>query len=583
MPSMRPAVRRTIDVGIVTAISIPISLVSQRWTGFNSPDSEFYASLALFGSEVTDRAVEPAYPWTRLGYILPVRGLVTSLGPWAGFEIWRIFLISVIVGSVYAMGAIAGRTRSLVAALAAFVGLNTVVLAFAGNTYLTGTAVAALFALIATGVSYLGSHASDGRGLLGAPRWTTGVLSGALLGWLIMINPYAFILGGGMWTAVRVVALMRLRVRRWRLALIDSVGVLTGAVVTVGSFLVLGRGVFPRLDWWATYVEWNSRLDYTVFIIDSGTWQRDSALLVVLVSVIVALTTTALFPARRWAWAAAAVAIANVAITAIMMIGFTGPWLEAPTYVAKLWPGALSALVLSFLAIAPGTRESESTFPALFGVGAVMTVPLLIWTGRFDRVLETNTGWIVAGAISAIVVIAAVMARLKWNQQIALLLIVAMSSTFVGAQILQNGRGLLGGYGQYPFRSAFVDFNYQSQMETKIAVQRWLLAATSPQDTIALWTDPESLTADVAAMQLWGGYNIFTLEATLDRNTTQRLEEIRPSVIAMYAPDPQQIDDLYGSLPPWSLPSEMECTAERYLGIGTGQVHVCLTRLTWVG
>ena len=108
-----------------------------------------------------------------------------------------------------------------------------------------------------------------------------------------------------------------------------------------------------------------------------------------------------------------------------------------------------------------------------------------------------------------------------------------MLVTFVSAQILQNGRGLLGGYGQYPFRSAFVDFNYREQMEAKINVQRWLIARTSPDDTIALWTDPEFLTADVAAMQLWGGYNIFTRDAELNRETTMRLEEIRPSVIAL--------------------------------------------------
>ena len=65
--------QRRLDIALFVAITAAIALVSQRWTGFNSPDSEFYASLALFGSDVTDRAVEPAYIWTRLGYIVPVR------------------------------------------------------------------------------------------------------------------------------------------------------------------------------------------------------------------------------------------------------------------------------------------------------------------------------------------------------------------------------------------------------------------------------------------------------------------------------------------------------------------------------
>jgi hypothetical protein len=84
-------------------------------------------------------------------------------------------------------------------------------------------------------------------------------------------------------------------------------------------------------------------------------------------------------------------------------------------------------------------------------------------------------------------------------------------------------------------------------------------------------------------MQLWGGYNIFTLDATLNRDSTRRLEEMRPSVIALYAPDRQQINRLFETLPPWALPSGLTCTTEAYLGIGSGEVVTCLTRLTWVG
>ena len=583
MPSMRPAVRRLVDLGLVAGITAFVGGVSQRWAGFNSPDSEFYATLALFGSDVTDRAIEPAYTWTRLGYIVPVRGLVTVFGPWVGFEMWRLVLIAMIVGSTYAVAVISGRSRVLGAALAVFVALNTVVLAFVGNTYLTGTALTAMFVLLALGVSYLGSTGSHGRGVLGTPRWTTGVLSGLVLGWLIMINPYAFILGGAMWGAVRVVAIAKLRDGRWRRLLVDAVSAVVGLVIALAGFLAAGRRVFPQLDWWATYVEWNSRLDYTVFIIDANTWQRDSALLVVVVSVIVSIIAVAVFPARRWVWAGAAIAVTNVVLTAILMVAFTGPWLEAPTYVAKLWPGALLALTLTFLAIAPGTREARASYPWAVGISAAVTIPLLLWSGRFDGVLSRASAWLIAAGMVAIVVMTLLLARREWSIWVAVLLSAAMLTTFVGAQVLQNGRGLLGGYGQYPFRSAFVDFDYARQMKSKIEVQRWLLDRTAPEDTIALWTDPQSLTADVAAMQLWGGYNIFTLEGTLNRDTTVRLEEIRPSVIALYAPDRGQIDALHETLPPWALPSELECTIEPYLGIGTGEVVACISRLTWVG
>ena len=62
MPSMRPSVQRLTDLGVVAAIAAGISVASQSWSGFNSPDSEFYASLALFGSDITDERSNPRTP-----------------------------------------------------------------------------------------------------------------------------------------------------------------------------------------------------------------------------------------------------------------------------------------------------------------------------------------------------------------------------------------------------------------------------------------------------------------------------------------------------------------------------------------
>lgn len=76
----------------------------------------------------------------------------------------------------------------------------------------------------------------------------------------------------------------------------------------------------------------------------------------------------------------------------------------------------------------------------------------------------------------------------------------------------------MGIYGQYPFRSAFVDFSYAEQMASKIEVQEWLLERTDRGDSIAVWTDADRLTADVAAMQLWGGFNLVTVDPELSRS-----------------------------------------------------------------
>jgi len=288
-------------------------------------------------------------------------------------------------------------------------------------------------------------------------------------------------------------------------------------------------------------------------------------------------------PRHRWAWAALALSVANIVITVAAMVFFTGPWLETPTYVAKLWPAALLALVLLFTSMSPGTHEGKKLHSLVIAVMAVATVPLLIWSGRFDGVLSYPSGWLIGLGVLLLITASALLVRSYWNLAVVILLAVSVSATFIAAQFLQNGRGNLGTYGQYPFRSAFVDFSYRDQMAAKIQTQRWLIDNTSRDDSILVWTNADRLTADIAGMQLWGDYNIVTLEPELSRDSTARLEELRPTVVAMYAPSREQITAFYDSLPPWSLPSELQCLSVPYLGVGTGEAITCLTRLTWVG
>ena len=79
-----------------------------------------------------------------------------------------------------------------------------------------------------------------------------------------------------------------------------------------------------------------------------------------------------------------------------------------------------------------------------------------------------------------------------------------------------------------------------------------------------------------------GGSNISTTQATLDRESTKQLEELRPTVIVMYAPTQAQMSNFFATLPPWSLPTPLGCSSRSYLGIGLGEVNVCVIRLTWI-
>ena len=562
--------RRFVDLGLIALVTAFIAFLSgsQRWTGFNSPDSEFYATLALFGDDVTSRS-EPAYTWTRLGYIAPVRFLVTTFDPWVGFEIWRVLLIGMIVGSIYALVRLLS-TWQLATVVALVAGLNTVVLSFVGNTYLTGTIIAALLLFIALGA----------WPVLGSPLWSWSpvLLSGFVAAWLVMLNPYALLLGLSMWIPLRVIGLLTDHEGRW-MRLLRDVGVaIIGFVFVFITFLIAGLAIFKGRGWFDTYLTWNSQLDYASFIGDGTTWQRDIALLVPVLALLIAVVALLSTRWSRGAAAAAVIATGSIAFTAIYIVLVPGPWLESPTYVAKLWPGALAAIALAFAAMA-GRRGIG--LPGLL-VGLAF-IPLIIWTGHWDRDVPIGVGVLLALIVLALVALAAWTARGDRAIAAGVLIAVALGSLGVGAQVLQNGRGLVGTYGQFPFRAAFEDFNIETLMRSKVEAEEFVLANTKPGDRVMIWTDPDRLTAGIAGMQLWGWYNNVPEEAALSPEGVSALSEDRPDSIVMYAPQQEQIDAFFASLPPWAQPAEPVCTAVPFFGIGSQEAHVCVTQLDWVG
>lgn len=562
---------RVVDAAVIIAISVFSAFLSgsRQWAGFNSPDSEFYASLALFGSDVTDRALEPAYTWTRLGYIAPVRLLVTTADPFTGFAIWRFLLILVIVGSIYLLVKKASNAP-LAVGVALFASLNTMVLSYVGNPYLTGAIMAAttLFLALAAWCAFGGSK----------PRWLPGAISGVVAGWLVMLNPYALFLALSMWLAVRAVGLVAESERRWHRLVVDAGAALIGFTVSLAAFLAAGAVIFPGRSWIGTYLDWNGRLDYASFISDPNIWTRDVTLFVPAAALVISLIALAATRATRWSQVAVAIAGMNIAFTYVYLVLVPGPWLEAPHYSAKLWPGALVAMGLAFAAIVGQRRLAPIAYlPIIAGV------PIVLWAGRWEAQVTLTQGLLITAAFIVAFVLAALAVRGRSDVIAALVVLGAVVLIATGSQVLQNGRGQLGIYGQYPFRAAFVDFDGELLMRAKIEAEEWVLSHTERDDRVAIWTDPDRAMSAVAAMQLWGKYNLVSGGATLTREELKELERVKPTAIAMYAPKREQIDAFWASLPPWALPTEPECTTVKYLGVGEEYPSVCVTHLKWVG
>ena len=141
-------ITRAHELLIPLAIALAITAIAQRWSGLDTPDSSFYASLSLFGDRVTDRVPFTSYYWTRLGYIAPVGVLTAVLGAFPGFLAYKFLLTAAISVSAYLT--IRRHIRTWIAAwLTAGVVTSSVILSYLGNSYLTGSVLAGTAILIA--------------------------------------------------------------------------------------------------------------------------------------------------------------------------------------------------------------------------------------------------------------------------------------------------------------------------------------------------------------------------------------------------------------------------------------------------
>ncbi len=526
---------------------------AQRWAGLDTPDSSFYASLSLFGREVTDRAPDNSYFWTRLGVIVPNRVLTEVLGAFPGFAVYRMLLIGLLVTASYIT---LRRFTGIASAffLTAIVSLSTVLLSYLGNTYLTGSVMAGTAVVIACAMF--------------DSRWSA-VVAGVTLGWLVMVNPPGVLLAGTIWLVLRIMSRTR----------ITHLAITAGATAaTFAVFWIVGRLMFPKLDWLGSYIGSDARTRLSDFASKDAVWLHDISLIVpvmVLATVFVAWLTHRDSVAAQRAFAISASSMAFMLVFSPLMGGIA---LEAPMYQAMLWPPAMIALAIATTHAMPDTGWNWQQ------VGAgVIAMLLVLLAGRSTLTLTLLVGWIVAVAVVSIFLFASYKGTIGAIAGIALLL--------AGGQVLQNSRGNLGLYYLSPYNWAYNANPIDDHIHTAVNSQEWLLAHTKDTDQILDWVQGDWVNGDrelyvVAGMQLWGSENLVTLEPTLSDADIVRLNTIRPSVIAMFGQTMDGVLAFWKSIPAANSPTAPECfdypwTPNPTSAFTVTQGHTCLTTLTW--
>jgi hypothetical protein len=546
------------DVSVVVSITIVALLLTQWWSGLDTPDSEFYASLSIFTDQVTDRAPDDSYFWTRLGYIAPVHGLIAILGVWPGFAAFKALLLLIITASLFSLARSATSFWPATWLTAAAVS-SSVVLSYLGNPYLTGAVMAGTAATIAIGRR------------IGVWR---SIAAGITLGWLAMTYPSGALLAGTIWIGVFVYL--------WRTtALSVAQGIrqlLLVAVVTVATilaFIGVGMVLFPGLDWLGTYIE-SSRFDHSVYASGESVWLRDISLLVPASALVVAIGNRL----RRGPSPAADTALVIIAAAIGFFLTFSifhgEQFLEAPMLQAMLWPPALSAIVL--VGASRVQDRPQGVLPLLVAFGGLI---LIVVAGAFDPNLPFLIGLALAIIVSLVVI-------LTPARTLATLL--ALTLFFVTGQLLQNSRTTLSDFFLDPYTWAYQANPNEMKLRTAVNAQQWLIDKTTDDDRISLWVDGRWVDGDrelysIAAMQLWGaGENLLTLAPTVDELGRARLESVQPSVIAMYGRSMDGILRFWSSIPREYDPSPPECYDAAWPIDPTSEFpatvsHTCLTRL----
>ena len=555
---------RTGDVLAIAGITVVASGVSQPFTGLDTPDSSFYLSLATYGDEVTDRAPEPSYYWTRVGHIAAMRLPIMLFGPETGFQVYRFFLLAVIITAAYLILR-QFTARSTTVILTSFMALSTVILSYLGNPFHSGSAMAGVMAVMAAA-------------LLPQTRpWINGIITGGVLAWLVMVSPYGAVMAGTLWLALTIHRIATTAQRK-RFIIQTSVGLVPAFAFVFLAHLQLGRALFPKMDWLGTYLEWNAKLDYSAYASDDPVWLQDISLLVPLAALLVSIwawTKNRRSIPAQWALVLALTTAAFFFVYAPFMGGFS---LESPMYQALLWPPMTIALNLAAASYLPHRKLCGNEL----SLGAVSIVIIYI-AGTTAPGFSMPIGLaITAGTV----VIAAVLITKP-----ALGTMGAVALLAITGQMLQNSRTDLGLYYLSPYSWVFNTNPNAEKIASMVEVQDWILENTTRDDRILLWVDGPWTEGDrelfaVAGMQLWGE-NRLTLEPTLtDEFGMNQLSSLQPTAIALYGQDKEGIIDMWASLPADRRASVPECMDFTWpinpaSAFPADRGIACLTELTW--
>ncbi len=470
-----------------------------NWTFLDSPDSEFYLSLSIFGDEANSIAPYPAYYWTRTTLIAPLNFLINTFGTEVGFLLFRILLTIICSLAILNIVNRIGLSKFFYPIATTAVLMNPAIVIARGNPYITYTGVA----LVTLTVSLLIEiFTNDDLTVSRSLHKFRSLSLGLTLASILFLNVFIFLMV--LITTLLLFLSVPILQNRFRLYVLAIFFWILGFLSGVLAFLKLSENIFPEMNWFSTTKYYLEALNPANFPpVDHGLeFFSNTSLVIPLVSTLIALHLV--IQNRKIE--------SGVRVLGCIHIIFFSYFLSLAVFTGNLQLRLLihnsylipTSLILIFFYCFDNFRHISLSLRLAFSVSIIFTV-IPFYLLAFIP-LATPTIW--NGIVALIIVLLLFInihlqgiKKLYNNGRNSIILFLSLSLSAI--LILQgsfNGQF----FGQANLKSSFSpNVNQNLHIRDLIEVQNWVISNVNTRKSMVI-TDNGSNLVSFAAMQLWG-------------------------------------------------------------------------------
>jgi hypothetical protein len=514
----------TLVIAIVSYVLLPFNV----WNRYFTPDSEFYLSLLVFGNELVEKVVNPAYYWTKSAQIIPEHLLASAFGWEYGIQISQFMKLLTLAIASFIIFYSTRRNVLVALTFVSFLTLNGTILTMLGNTYVTATALSILTLFYMVLKFFVDSSFSNGVKHIISIALISGILTFSLFVYPILAANLLIILG----TFVVMLLLTQVKSFKYFLRFFST------AIFTIGmtfSLLLFITGLFfPNQNWLSTVIFYTKNLNPSDYSSDSkySVLFGDFSLLVIGVGFVISLLV--IVNRKNFTQNTYFVAFSQISLflSALLQVQFlNSAVLEASFISAFYWIPSLLIISLYFIETTPIFSISLFKKTLYFVIGLGFFSSLRFWTDDiFRNSIHSRT--INVFLVFLILLLILYQPKIPFGRtiffQIAFTVFVYVSFAY-----FQNSRELSNSaIGRIPYFSS-TENRGVGEARTHVFVEKAVLAQLKGAEKGVVWTPPGSNLVTFAAMHFWGP-NSMSLGNELSPVEANYFKVLRPEKLFVY-------------------------------------------------